>query len=203
MVDRIDFLCYNARMENLNFIIGKNLTFLRKHNKMTQLELAEKLNYSDKAISKWENGESIPSVEVLCKLSKIYNVSLDSLVGEKSDNEPMVITPMHKRKRTIITMLSILAVWFVAVLFYIAFDIFSDINLWILFCWSVPATMIVSIVFDAVWNKHRLLFWLVTGLIWSLLLCTSLQFFNYNIWQILFIGIPLQIGAILWAKLLK
>lgn len=203
MVDRIDFLCYNARMENLNFIIGKNLTFLRKHNKMTQLELAEKLNYSDKAISKWENGESIPSVEVLCKLSKIYNVSLDSMVGEKSANEPMVITPMHKRKRTIITMLSILAVWFVAVLFYIAFDIFSDINLWILFCWSVPATMIVSIVFDAVWNKHRLLFWLVTGLIWSLLLCTSLQFFNYNIWQILFIGIPLQIGAILWAKLLK
>ena len=190
-------------MENLNFIIGKNLTFLRKHNKMTQLELAEKLNYSDKAISKWENGESAPSIEVLCKLSKIYNVSLDSLVGEKSANEPVVITPIHKRRRAIITMLSVLAVWFVAVLFYIAFDIFSDINLWILFCWSVPATMIVSIVFDSVWNKHRLLFWLVTGLIWSMLLCTSLQFFNYNIWQILFIGIPLQIGAILWAKLLK
>ena len=190
-------------MENLNFIIGKNLTYLRKHNKMTQLELAEKLNYSDKAISKWENGESIPSVEVLCKLSKIYNVSLDSLVGEKASNEPVVVTPTHKRKRSIITMLSILAVWFVAVLFYIAFDIFSDINLWILFCWSVPATMIVSIVFDAVWNKHHLLFWLVTGLNWSILICNSLQFFNYNIWQILFIGIPLQIGAILWAKLLK
>lgn len=203
MVDRIDFLCYNTHMENLNFIIGKNLTYLRKYNKMTQLELAEKLNYSDKAISKWENGESVPSVEVLYKLSKIYNVSLDSLVGEKPTNEPAVITPTHKKKRFIITMLSVLAVWFVAVLFYIAFDIFSDINLWILFCWSVPATMIVSIVFDAVWNKHRLLFWLVTGLIWSILLCTSLQFFNYNVWQILFIGIPLQIGTILWAKLLK
>lgn len=203
MVDRIYFLCYNTHMENLNFIIGKNLTYLRKYNKMTQLELAEKLNYSDKAISKWENGESVPSVEVLYKLSKIYNVSLDSLVGEKPTNEPAVITQTHKKKRFIITMLSVLAVWFVAVLFYIAFDIFSDINLWILFCWSVPATMIVSIVFDAVWNKHRLLFWLVTGLIWSILLCTSLQFFNYNVWQILFIGIPLQIGTILWAKLLK
>ena len=73
---------YNRFMENLNLIIAKNLTALRKKNKLTQIELAKLLSYSDKAISKWENGESVPSVDVLYRISKIYNVSLDFIVGE-------------------------------------------------------------------------------------------------------------------------
>lgn len=189
-------------MDNLNLTIAKNLTTLRKKNKLTQLELAKLLNYSDKAVSKWENGESVPGIEVLHRLSKIYNVSLDYIVGEKTEQTPVNITPVIKKKRHIITLLSIVVVWFVALLFYTAFDIFSDIKIWILFCWAVPASMIVAIVFDAIWNNHRALFWLVSALIWSMLVCTSLQFFDYNIWQILFIGIPLQIGTILWNKLL-
>jgi len=189
-------------MDNLNFIIGKNLTALRKKNKLTQLELAQMLNYSDKAVSKWENGESVPSIEALHKISKIYNVSLDYLVGEQTASKPVDITPVIKKKRNIITLLSIVVVWFVVLLFYLAFDIFSNLKIWMLFCWAVPASLIVSIVFDSLWNKHRTLFWLVSALIWSILVCTSLQFFNYNIWQILFIGIPLQIGTILWNKLL-
>ena len=190
-------------MENLNFIIGKNLTELRKKNKLTQLELAEMLNYSDKAVSKWENGESVPSIEVLYRICKIYNVSLDYIVGETPQPVPIVTTAKIRKKRLIITMLSILAVWLAVVVFFTAFDIFSHIKIWILFCWAVPASLIISIVFDSVWNRHKLLFWLVSLLIWSLLICLSLQFFNYNIWQVLFIGIPLQIGAILWDRLLK
>lgn len=190
-------------MENLNFIIGKNLTELRKKNKLTQLELAQMLNYSDKAVSKWENGESIPSIEVLYRICKIYNVSLDYIVGDIPQPVPVVATAKIKKKRLIITMLSILAVWLAVVVFFIAFDIFSKIKIWILFCWAIPASIIISLIFDAVWNRHKSLFWFVSGLIWSLLICLSLQFFNYNIWQILFIGIPLQIGAILWDRLLK
>lgn len=190
-------------MENLNFIIGKNLTTLRKKNKLTQLELAEMLNYSDKAVSKWEKGESVPSVEVLYRICKIYNVSLDYIVGDTPAPVPVVATAKVRKKRLIITMLSVLAVWLAAVVFFTAFDIFSGFKLWIMFCWSVPASLVIGVVFDAVWNKHKLLFWLVSALIWSMLICFSLQFFNYNIWQILFIGIPLQIGAILWDRLLK
>lgn len=189
-------------MENLNFIIAKNLTELRKKNKLTQIELAKLLNYSDKAVSKWENGESVPSVDVLHRLSKIYNVSLDYIVGEQSNSAPVDITPVIKKKRHIITLLSVVAVWFVALLFYTAFDIFSNLKIWILFCWAVPASLIVAVVFDALWNNHRHLFWIVSALIWSVLICLSLQFFNYNIWQILFMGIPLQIGVFLWNKLL-
>ena len=52
-------------MEDIKDIVAVNLTNLRKANKITQLELAEKLNYSDKAISKWERGESLPDVVTL------------------------------------------------------------------------------------------------------------------------------------------
>lgn len=190
-------------MENLNFIIGKNLSALRKKNKLTQLELAQMLNYSDKAISKWENGESLPGIDVLYRISKIYNVSLDYIVGEFPQPVPTIETTKIKRRRFIITMLSVLAVWLVVVIFSTTFDIFSKISLWILYCWAIPASLIISIVFDSVWNRHRLLFWLVSALIWTVLICLSLQFFNYNIWQILFVGIPLQIGVVLWDRLLK
>ena len=49
---------------------------------LTQIELAEKINYSDKAVSKWERGESIPDVSVLLELSKLFGVSIDFLVTE-------------------------------------------------------------------------------------------------------------------------
>ena len=59
-------------MEKLNFIIAKNLSELRRKNKLTQLEVAEKLNYSDKAVSKWEQGESLPGIEVLYKIGRAH-----------------------------------------------------------------------------------------------------------------------------------
>ena len=72
-------------MEDINLIIGKNLSNLRKKAKLTQLELAEKFNYSDKSISKWENGESLPSIDVLYEIAKFYNTSLDALTSENGE----------------------------------------------------------------------------------------------------------------------
>ena len=91
-------------MENLNFVIGKNLSLLRKKNKLTQLELAQMLNYSDKAVSKWENGESIPGIDVLYRISKIYNVSLDYIVGDSPAPVPVIETAKVKKRHFIITM---------------------------------------------------------------------------------------------------
>ena len=191
-------------MEKLNFIIAKNLSELRRKNKLTQLEVAEKLNYSDKAVSKWEQGESLPGIEVLYKLAKLYGVSMDYIVGEKEVKPSRAAFGglTHKRKR-IITLLSVLGVWLFATVFYIFFNIFAHANLWTLFCWAVPASFVVSIVFDAVWHKRRFLFLIISAFIWSLLLCFCLQFVNYNIWQILGIGIPLQLAVLLSAWLVK
>lgn len=190
-------------MEKLNFIISKNLATLRRKNKLTQVQLAEKLNYSDKAISKWEKGESLPSVEVLHTLCKLYGVSMDYIVGDEK-KEPKIIETADLKKRYLnITLLSILAVWFIALVLFVSFDIFAHKDYFIIFAWAVPASTIVAVIFDAIWNKTKGLFWLLTLLVWSLLLCAALQFLSFNIWKILLIGIPLQIAIYLWSRLAK
>ena len=197
-------VCYNFGMEKLNLIIAKNLSELRRQNKLTQLEVAEKLNYSDKAVSKWEQGESLPGIEVLYKLAKLYGVSMDYIVGEEQA-KPVRRTSggISQKSKRIITLLSVLGVWLLATVFYIFFDIFAHLNLWTLFCWAVPASFVVSIVFDPIWHKQRFLFLIISAFIWSLLLCFCLQFVNYNIWLILGIGVPLQLAVLLCAWLVK
>lgn len=64
--------------------IGKFILDLRKQNKMTQKELADKLNVTAQAVSKWENGRGIPDIEILQKISTEFNVNIDSILnGEK------------------------------------------------------------------------------------------------------------------------
>ena len=66
--------------EQLKNRIAKNLTFYRENAGQTQLELAEKLNYSDKSISKWERGEGIPGVFVLTQIAQLYGVTVNDLL---------------------------------------------------------------------------------------------------------------------------
>lgn len=190
-------------MENLNFIIGKNLQILRKKNKLTQAELGEKLNYSDKAVSKWEKGESLPPVEVFYKISRLYDVSLDNIVGEEKIKPHMVESSDLRKRYLHITLLSVLAVWLIALILFVFFHIFTDKYYWMCFAWSVPVSAIVSLVFDVLWNKCKIMFFLVSVLVWSTLLCVTIQLLNFNIWEILLIGIPLQIATVIWSRMVK
>ena len=190
-------------MENLNFMIGKNLQILRKKNSLTQAELAEKLNYSDKAISKWEKGESLPPIEVFYKLSQLYGVSIDNIVNEEKI-KPHVIESSYLRKRYLhITLLSLLAVWLVALVCFVFIHIFTDKYYPLTFAWGVPVSTIVGLVFDIIWNKCKIMFWLVSVLVWSILLCLAIQLLHFNVWEILLFGIPLQIAVIIWSRMVK
>ncbi|MBE6777054.1 MAG: helix-turn-helix transcriptional regulator [Ruminococcaceae bacterium] len=190
-------------MENLNFMIGKNLQILRKKNSLTQAELAEKLNYSDKAISKWEKGESLPPIEVFYKLSQLYGVSIDNIVNEEKI-KPHVIESSYLRKRYLhITLLSLLAVWLVALVCFVFIHIFTDKYYPLTFAWGVPVSTIVGLVFDVIWNKCKIMFWLVSVLVWSILLCLAIQLLHFNVWEILLFGIPLQIAVIIWSRMVK
>ena len=75
-------------MQNLKPVIAKNISNLRQKNNMTQGDLASKLNYSDKAVSKWERAESIPDIAVLKELADLFDVTLDYLVND--DNEQQI-----------------------------------------------------------------------------------------------------------------
>ncbi len=193
-------------MENLNIVIGKKLLYLRKKNKLTQAELAEKLNYSDKAISKWEKGESLPPVEVFYNISKLYGVSLDYIIGDETVDPQPIKNDAKKRIYLNITHLAVVAVWFVALLLFVIFDlteIVGGIGKWLVFAWAVPSSFAVITVFDCVWHKRKGLFLLVSLLVWSVLLCFTFQFFTFNIWKILLVGIPIQIAIIICSRMVK
>ena len=112
-------------MEDVKPIIAKNITALRQANKMTQIDLADQLNYSDKAVSKWERGESVPDITVLKAIADLFGVTVDYLLQEDhaapaSEPAPQ---PVSKRAPTIITLLSMLLVWMLATLAYVIMEL--------------------------------------------------------------------------------
>ena len=79
-------------MQNVKEIIAKNLVSLRKARKLTQQDLAEKLNYSDKAVSKWENGRSMMDISMLKPLSECLGVSVVEIInGERMDDKDKIL----------------------------------------------------------------------------------------------------------------
>ena len=71
--------------EQFKAIVAKNLANYRKINNLTQLDLAEKLSYSDKAISKWERGESLPDLYTLQRIADLYGITINDLAYEKQE----------------------------------------------------------------------------------------------------------------------
>lgn len=203
-------------MEDINKKIGNNLLKLRKEAKLTQLELAEKFNYSDKSISKWENGESLPSIDILYQLATFYNTTLDGLLygtdEVKTNNKTKKNNKHHKEHppkmfptKLIITLLAVCAVWICATITFVMLKIMLNINYPMCFMWAWGASFIVLTVFVALWGTNKLLFPTISILLWTIIACLHLQLLlsNINIWPIYFLGIPLQVAIILWGALVK
>ena len=64
---------------------GSNLKYFREKCGLTQIQLAGKIGYTEKSVSKWENANGLPTLEVLVKLSDLFGISLDELVFENKD----------------------------------------------------------------------------------------------------------------------
>ncbi|MBR4072259.1 MAG: helix-turn-helix transcriptional regulator [Clostridia bacterium] len=186
----------------LKNIIAKNIAELRKANGLTQLALAEKLNYSDKAVSKWESGASIPDVVVLKEIADMFGVTVDSLLSEKCSNKS--VEPKRKRVHTIITLLSVMLVWLIGTLAFAFMGIAGiEKNLWLSFVWCVPVSFIVLLVFNSIWGRRRLNYLVISCLMWSLLAAVYLSALQYNPWLLFVIGVPGQIIICLWSGFKK
>ncbi len=194
-------------INDINKIIGKNLLTLRKSKKLTQMELAEQFNYSDKTISKWESGESLPSVEILYTIAKFYNVTLDDLTREDFQIKEQETKPIVKDRlfptKLIITLLAVSAVWLLATVLFVCLQITLDKSFPLIFLWAVPVSCLVLIIFNSIWGKQYLLPIILSVLIWSTLACIHVQLIQYQIWIIYILGIPLQVATILWGALIK
>ncbi len=142
----------------LKNIIAQNITELRKQKKLTQAEFAERLNYTDKAISKWERGESIPSIEVLKQIADMFGVKVDYLLQEGSfiDKQDLVLPKENNQNKISITALAVTVVWFIATVVYVYTQINLNLNLWVVFVWAVPVSCMVLGIFNFKWGKHKL-----------------------------------------------
>ncbi len=196
-------------MKDLKSIIAENIVTLRISRRMTQLELAERLNYSDKAVSKWERGESLPDVTVLKEVADIFSVSLDYLVSVEHPAPEPAPSPIdlrqRARNRAFITGMCVLLGWLVATLAFVVTHIASaQGGDWLAFLYAVPVSIIIWLVFNSVWFDRRRNFLIVSLLVWSVLLSIYLSllvFGGYNVWLIFALGIPGQIIIILWSRL--
>ncbi len=193
-------------MEELNNVIAKNIALLRVENKMTQGELADKLNYTDKSVSKWERGESIPPVDILKNIADIFGVSLDYLVSSDHDEkyDKLYTAKENTPNKIIITLLAVSLVWLTATILFVYGMVLSPSHVanWLLFVYAVPLSIIVLIIFNGIWGKRKYMFVLISLEIWTLFTAIYLFFINkINLWAIFILGVPLQIAIILWSQL--
>lgn len=195
--------------EKLAAIVGTNIMRLRKMMNMTQLELAEKLGYSDKSVSKWEQGNGIPDVRTLLQISEFFNVSLDDLVREHTE-KPVVPKKTLSIRRLVIILLSVGLCWLVAVVSFVFGGIISPglSYLWLAFVYAVPASCIVVLVFSCIWKYKLCRIISLSVLIWTVLACVYLTVFAVHgphptLWLIFLIGIPLELLALFFFVWLK
>lgn len=196
-------------MEELKMIIAGNIGQLRREAGMTQLELAEYLNYTDKAVSKWERGESIPDVITLKALADRFSVTVDYLLRADHPVETDVkceYTKRQRRNHAIITVMSCVLVWLIAVFIHMSVDVAlpNEGRLWLVYMYAVPVTLVVLLVLNSVWGNRRRNFLIISALIWSSLACiyiTTWIFALINMWLVFLIGVPAQIIVWLWSGL--
>ena len=185
--------------DELKAVVAKRLVKLRQRAKMTQTELGEKLNYSDKAVSKWERGESMPDVYVLTQLADIYGVSVDSLLGEEEPEKEtekgfVISTPM-------ITAVSVMGIWTLAVMvFVIIWIVLGDI-FWMVFIIAIPASLITILAMNSIWNKGRHNTEIIMALVLSIALLVYLALLPRNHWQIFLVLVPAEILTLLCCRI--
>ena len=204
--------------EQVKARIGSNIAFYRKQAGLTQAQLAERLNYSDKAVSKWERGESVPDVVTLVQLAEQFGVTVNDLLVDPNalPENPGTIEKaiVHvsekalKRKadKGIILRLCTTLVWFVALFIFVVVSSIGIPNSWVAFIYAIPANAIVLLSLRSAWHDFRWNRALISIIVWGSLLSiymSLLLFFRWNVWKIFLLGIPGQIAIFLWFRMFR
>ena len=206
--------------EKLKYQIGANIAAYRKQAGLTQAGLAEKLNYSDKAVSKWERGESMPDVLTLVQLSRQFEVTVNDLLTdpnelpgnpgklEKAMTQVSEKALKRKANKNVILALSSTLVWFVALLAFVLLSSFELLEpySYLLFTYAIPANAIVLLSLRSAWHDFRWNKALISIIVWGSLLSlyvTIWVIWHYNFWKLFLLGIPGQIAVFLWFRMFR
>ena len=187
-------------MDELKLVVASNLIRLRQNAGMTQAELGEKLNYSDKTVSKWERGESIPDAYVLTRLADIYGLTVNDLLRDDSAWQD----PVEKARAAeaasaptfssrVVTLVAIVGIWTMAVIMFVAFWLALDQLQWLIFACAVPVSLVTLLVLNSVWNKGRHNMLIVMTLVAAIVTLVYLFMYRWKPWQLFLILIPAEL----------
>ena len=195
-------------MADVKSTVAKNITELRIINNMTQAELAEKLHYSDKTVSKWERGESTPDISVLVEIADLFGVSLDHLAREVNIDEEVKVKKHSETvyNHRVIIYLSEGLVGFIALLAFTLTSLVSSATFqYLYFVYALPVVMIIRLIFNSIWFNPRNNYLIISLLMWSVLAAIHVTFlyFKINIGLIYLLGVAGEIIIILWSFIKK
>lgn len=184
------------QLSELKLISASNIIKLRTEAGLTQAELGEKLNYSDKTISKWERGEAIPDAYVLTQMAEIFDVTVDYLLSSHDAWE----SPEQQESRqeetgysvNMIIAISVLGVWTMALTIFVLLWLF-DIILWETFIVALPVSILTYMVLICVFRRRRHLQFVIAAFVLSLFILLYFTLPMQKPWQLFLIAIPAEI----------
>ena len=196
-----------ANDKDLKEIIAANLVYYRKSAKYTQSEIAERFNYSDKAISKWERGEATPDIFVLKALADFYGVELTDFFKVRH----LAYVENNERKHILLTVMSIFIVWLIATILFVIFNFLVQVlnisdHAWLLWIFAIPLSSLIAMILCWCWFKTKIPVVILASIfVWSITLAIYLPLEIFTgverLWLLLIIPIPLQALIILIYRL--
>ena len=185
-------------MDECRAVVAANLTRLRTAAGLTQSELGDKLNYSDKSVSKWERGDAVPDVFVMKQIADIYGVTVDYLLQPHEENEGMPAPAGEDAdySTAIITTVSILGIWTVALLIFVILWLTGSI-VWQIFVYAIPISLITLLVLHSIWRGGRWNQYIIAALVLSVILTVYLSLLPSNPWQLFLLAIPAELVVFL------
>jgi len=178
--------------------VAENIAYYRKKMNLTQFELAEKLNYSDKSISKWERAEGIPTLVVLKEICDFFGITLNDITNPKK-----VKINYKMKKRGLIAYFYASIAFVVAVIIYGIFNLI-DINFaaWKLIIYAIPIASLVLFIFSIIWNQRIETYLYLSSFIWTLALSFYVSISIPNKYMIFIIAIPVHLFLLYLIRLI-
>lgn len=196
-------------MRDVKYNTAKNIAQLRILHNMTQMELAEKLNYSDKTISKWERAESSPDLSALVEIADLFGVTLDYLVRSENIEEAVVERRTKETgfNRRAVSYIAEGGIWIVPIFAFIVTTLITHQMTfqWLYFVYTLPVVLIVKLIFNSIWFNPRHNYLIISALMWSIFVAIHITFlyFKVNVSLIYLLGVAGQIVIVLCSYINK
>ena len=191
-------------LEELKAVFAANLISRRQQAGLTQAELAERIHYSDKSVSKWERAEALPDAAVLKSLSQIFGVSVDWLLESHDKWE----SEEAKRKKNVVVDknavagVAFLGVWTLAALLFVIFWILGKVY-WVILLMGVPISLIALLVMNTIFNGRKFNKWIVAALVLAGFLVLAFFLRAYRPWQLFVVLVPAELLVLLGYRIRK